>query len=166
MSLLWTDHEKWQKMCDRKNCPVCNQSAPPSDLITIEETEYCWLEAHPRVALRGTCYIMPTRHAVELCDLSDDDAMTVMRYLMLVTKVLKEVTGAAKINTEIHGNSVPHLHIHLFPRYAVGDRFGDGPINPHEIEPAVYEEGEFAEFIDAMRTGLERHARDSLNTRQ
>jgi diadenosine tetraphosphate (Ap4A) HIT family hydrolase len=155
MSLLWTDHDKWLRLCKKDNCPVCVESAPPSDLVTISETDFCWLEAHPRVALRGTCYVMPKRHAVELFDLSEEDAVALVKYLMRVSRALKEVTGAAKINMEVHGNTVPHLHVHLFPRYVEGDRFGDGPIDPRMVQPPAYQEGEFEGFVGKMRSALE-----------
>jgi diadenosine tetraphosphate (Ap4A) HIT family hydrolase len=32
------------------------------------------------------------------------------------------------MNYEIHGNTIPHLHVHLFLRYK-GDPFEGGPIN-------------------------------------
>ena len=39
-------------------------------------------------------------------------------------------SGATKMNYEVHGNTIPHLHMHFFPRYA-GDpfetRLADGP---------------------------------------
>lgn len=155
MSLLWTDHKKWKGMCKTEHCPVCLEYTPPKDLVTIDETQNCWLEAHPRVALKGTCYILPKKHAVELFDLTEQEASIIVTYLMRVTRALKEVTGAAKINIEIHGNTVPHLHIHLFPRYLDGDRFRDGPINPRLVDPPAYQEGEFTGFIEKMRSALE-----------
>ena len=32
-------------------------------------------------------------------------------------------------NVEIHGNTIPHLHTHIFPRYP-GDPFEGKPIDP------------------------------------
>jgi diadenosine tetraphosphate (Ap4A) HIT family hydrolase len=74
---------------------------------------------------------------------------------MNAAKALKEVTCAAKINYEIHGNTVPHLNIHLFPRYFKGDRFRDGFINPRDIEPAVYKEDEFEFLVEGLREVLQ-----------
>ena len=36
-----------------------------------------------------------------------------------------------KLNYEIHGNTIPHLHLHFFPRTA-GDRFEGRPIDGRE----------------------------------
>jgi diadenosine tetraphosphate (Ap4A) HIT family hydrolase len=58
-----------------------------------------------------------------------------------------------KINYETHGNTIPHLHMHLWPRQ-IGDKFEDGPIDWRMKDPAVYAEGEFEEFISAMRNAL------------
>ena len=49
-----------------------------------------------------------------------------VRDLQQATQVVQEVTGAVKMNYEIHGNTLPHLHVHLFPRYR-GDAFEGDP---------------------------------------
>jgi diadenosine tetraphosphate (Ap4A) HIT family hydrolase len=154
MSYLWSDIEKWKAMSRKENCPVCRRLPSPIDTATIQETDASWLEAHPRVALRGTCYLLSKKHAVELFDLSDQEAFAFLRDVMRAARALKEITGATKINYEIHGNTIPHLHIHLFPRYLQDDRFRDGPINPHETEPPVYTGSEFNEFIQRMKNAL------------
>ena len=101
--------------------------------------------------LKGTCYVMSKRHAVELYDLSDDDAFAFLKDVMVTARALKEVTDAAKINYEIHGNTVPHLHLHLFPRYFVGDRFSDSVVDPRQTDPPIYSGNEFHEFVEAMK---------------
>jgi diadenosine tetraphosphate (Ap4A) HIT family hydrolase len=155
MSYLWSDIEKWKEMSRKENCPVCRRLPSPSDTVTIQETDASWLEARPRVALRGTCYLLSKKHAVELFDLSDQEAFAFLRDVMRAARALKEITGATKINYEIHGNTIPHLHIHLFPRYLQDDRFRDGPINPRETEPPVYTGSEFNEFIQRMKNALD-----------
>ncbi len=40
----------------------------------------------------------------------------------------------AKLNYEIHGNTLPHLHLHLYPR-TEGDRFQGRPIDGREASP-------------------------------
>jgi diadenosine tetraphosphate (Ap4A) HIT family hydrolase len=65
---------------------------------------------------------------VELHDLGDAEAFSLMGDMRRVSRALKDVTGAVKINVDIHGNTLPHLHAHFFPRY-VGDPYEDGPID-------------------------------------
>jgi diadenosine tetraphosphate (Ap4A) HIT family hydrolase len=66
---------------------------------------------------------------VELHDLADDEAAAWMRDVRRVSRVLSQASGAVKMNYEVHGNTIPHLHMHFFPRY-VGDPFENVPIEP------------------------------------
>ena len=72
-----------------------------------------------------------------------------MRDIRRLSAAVQEITGAVKLNYEVHGNSIPHLHMHFFPRYP-GDRFEGGPINPKAVRKPVYAPGE----IIALRTRL------------
>ena len=33
-----------------------------------------------------------------------------------VARAVQDAVGSSTINCEIHGNTVPHLHLHVFPR--------------------------------------------------
>ncbi len=144
------DLEQWRKWSRREGCPVCRNEPAPSDNVTIHEFPTSWLEAHPRVCLRGTCYLLAKPHAVELYDLSCAELSAFMAEAQIAARALKETTGAVRINYEVHGNTVPHLHLHLFPRY-VDDPFPGAPIDYRRIEPPVYREGEFQAFIADLR---------------
>ena len=77
-----------------------------------------------------------------------------MTDVQVASLVLKSVTGAVKINYELHGNTMPHLHMHLFPRY-LDDSFPSAPIDYRISEPVAYSsEREFTDFIEAMRGEL------------
>jgi diadenosine tetraphosphate (Ap4A) HIT family hydrolase len=88
------------------------------------------------------CFVFH-RHAIELYDLTDNEAIAYMRDLRLCARAVAEATGAAKLNYEIHGNTLPHLHVHIFPRHH-RDRFSGRPIDPREVTQAVYAPGEWA----------------------
>jgi diadenosine tetraphosphate (Ap4A) HIT family hydrolase len=147
--------ERWRRWCKPEHCPVCLNEQPPGDTVTIRETEFSWLEAHPRVCLPGTCYVLSKIHAVELYDLSDTALAGFMTDVQDAARALKQVTGAVKINYEIHGNTVPHLHVHLFPRSA-DDPFLGQPIHYEQTSPPVYGEGDFERFIRAMQDWFAR----------
>jgi diadenosine tetraphosphate (Ap4A) HIT family hydrolase len=61
-----------------------------------------------------------------------------------VARLLRPV----KVNYEIHGNSLPHLHAHVFPRFA-GDRFVGGPID-RRAAPVEQSDDE----LERLRTAL------------
>ena len=148
-----TKYEEWVSISKEENCPVCRNLPPPEDDIEIWEFETSWLCAIPRVCLKGTCYLLLKPHAIELFDLDEETLLSFMKEAQIAAKALKEVTNATKINYELHGNTIPHLHMHLFPRY-LDDPFPGLPINYHRIEPSVYAKGEFEEFTRNLRNKL------------
>ena len=97
-------------------------------------------EANP--PLPGTCALFLRRHAIELHDLTEEEGAAWMRDIQRLSRVLATASGATKMNYEVHGNTIPHLHMHFFPRYA-GDPFENQPINPR---------------LDGLPSGFERHA--------
>ena len=77
-----------------------------------------------------------------------------MSEVQLVGKALHKVTGAVKINYEIHSNSAQHIHCHLFLRY-LDDDFPSAPIDYRVCEPSPYESKEaFLWFLEKMRGEL------------
>ncbi|MFW9923570.1 MAG: HIT family protein [Candidatus Thorarchaeota archaeon] len=154
MSRLWTNHEKWKQLCKKENCPVCLNLPQPENEVDIIKLESGYLCASSDPPLKGTCYLLTYEHYIELYEMHEEEAFVFMKDIMMVAKALKEITGAEKINYEIHGNTVPHLHIILYPRYLIGDNFCDGPIDPKLVTTPVYKENEFVEFIEKMRIAL------------
>ena len=97
----------------------------------------------------GYVCLVSRKHAVELHDLPEEVAAAFMRDAQRVSKAVCEATGAVKLNYEIHGNSLPHLHMHFFPRHR-GDEFEGKPIDPKSVVAPVYAEGEFRRIREAF----------------
>jgi diadenosine tetraphosphate (Ap4A) HIT family hydrolase len=124
----WGDPKIWEGLVSGRTCPICTDGGPTH---VIAEMDECWLTmaADPAPALPGACALFLKRHAVELHELSASEAANFMSAVQRVAAALQEATGAVKINYEVHGNTIPHLHMHFFPRYR-GDPFERGPIDP------------------------------------
>ncbi len=136
----WTDPEGWRKLRSGE----CRG--------TIAELEVSYLTARPDHPVRGYCCLVLKRHAVEVHDLSEYEAESFMRDMRRIGRALGDITGAVKMNLEIHGNAIPHLHAHFYPRY-VGDRFEGGPVDPR-VEPVVLDGDEFRDFVAGLRAAL------------
>lgn len=74
---------------------------------------------------------MSKRHVVEPYELPPDERALFWEEAMVVARALAALFEPVKMNYEIHGNVIPHLHLHLFPRYA-GDPYGTGALRPHD----------------------------------
>lgn len=88
-------------------------------------------------------------HAVDLHDLTVAQSVAFIQDAHRVSSALASVTSAVKLNYEIHGNTLPHFHMHYFPRYA-GDAFEGRAIEPSRISQPVYSHGQFAGLRDRL----------------
>jgi histidine triad (HIT) family protein len=62
-------------------------------------------------------FVEPRRHTPGLADLTDAEARAVGWWSMRASKALREVVGAEHVYAAVIGDGVPHLHVHLKPRY-------------------------------------------------
>ncbi|HEY1404896.1 MAG TPA: HIT family protein [Pyrinomonadaceae bacterium] len=146
----WSNPQEWARLLDAGTCPVCLRGRP---LDIIAELDASFLMAGEDSPMKGYCFLLFKRHAVELYELSSQEATAFMQDVQRAARAVHEITGAVKLNYEIHGNTIPHLHLHLFPRYA-GDAFENQPINPRLVTSPVYAPGEFADFAARLRAAF------------
>jgi diadenosine tetraphosphate (Ap4A) HIT family hydrolase len=123
---VWNDRERWAALCSGEECPICRRGKPLDVVATLEAS---WVTLPEDAPIKGYVCLVSRTHAVELHDLPEEQALAFMRDARRVSKALAIATGAVKLNYEIHGNSIPHLHMHFFPRRR-GDQFEGQPINP------------------------------------
>jgi diadenosine tetraphosphate (Ap4A) HIT family hydrolase len=138
----WRDPERWTKWVRGEDCPICRNVA--MDAATAE-LEVSRLTMNADAPMRGYAWLAFRRHVVELHELTEDEGSSFMRDIRRVSRAIAAATGAVKLNYEIHGNTVPHLHLHIFPRYH-GDPFEGRPVDPRSITDAVYAPGELEEL--------------------
>ena len=121
----------------------------------IAKLEASWATMQEAAPVRGYVCLVSRVHAVELHDLPEDAAAAFIRDAQNVSRAVAAVTDAVKMNYEIHGNSLPHFHMHFFPRYK-GDRFEGRPIDPKLTVQPVYGVGEFERMRAAVVEALTR----------
>jgi diadenosine tetraphosphate (Ap4A) HIT family hydrolase len=147
----WNTPE-WEALCSGETCPICRNGRP---LGIVTELNVTYVTSSAESLMRGYCCLVLKRHAVELYDLSTDEGAALMKDIQRVAKVLQVITGAVKLNYQIHGNTIPHLHVHLFPRYR-GDPFENRLIDPELIRESPYRDGEeFGSFLRLLRAKLD-----------
>jgi diadenosine tetraphosphate (Ap4A) HIT family hydrolase len=64
------------------------------------------------------------RHVVEPTELTDQEASVYGREVLAVGRAIETAFAPVKMNYDVLGNSVPHLHAHIVPRYADDPRPG------------------------------------------
>jgi diadenosine tetraphosphate (Ap4A) HIT family hydrolase len=121
----WDDAARWEALRTPAACPICRRGAP---LDVVADLEATWVTAAPEAPLPGYACVVAKKHVVEPFELSEAEAAAFWRESMLAAGVLDQLFEPAKLNYEIHGNTIPHLHLHLFPRFR-GDPYVGGPID-------------------------------------
>lgn len=106
---------------DSPMCVFCDKLSSRQQLA---EGEVVWEFPHS-VALvgkwqfyRGYCVLVARRHATELSQLVDVERRAFLDELCQLARAIETAFRPHKLNYELLGNQVPHLHWHVFPRYA------------------------------------------------
>ena len=73
--------------------------------------------ASGRPVYLGHLLVEPWRHAPGLEDLTDDEARAVGWWCARASRALREAAGAEHVYAAVIGDAVPHLHVHLLPRF-------------------------------------------------
>ena len=109
----------------RPECPIC-AAGRPRDVIT--DLEGTWVTLPPFTPLPGYVCLVAKRHVREPFELPDSERRAFWDDVDCVASALHASLRPEKPSYEIHGNTIPHLHLHLFPRWS-GDRFDGRPID-------------------------------------
>ena len=124
---------------DGTTCPMCEDGRPDE---TPHGVRYFAGEAADAYLVRadiqrGLSYVVfRGRHVVEPTELTGAEAAAYGGEVLHVARALLGVLGPVKLNYDVLGNSVPHLHTHLVPRYADDPRPGwPFPFPEHDPPP-------------------------------
>jgi diadenosine tetraphosphate (Ap4A) HIT family hydrolase len=112
---LWSDDpDGWRRLCTPEGCPMCGDDPHPEWVLA--ETELCRISAWSEAVLPGYACVLSKRHVIEPFELAEDEQASFFLDAMATARGLANLFGSVKMNYEIHGNTLPHLHMHLFPR--------------------------------------------------
>jgi diadenosine tetraphosphate (Ap4A) HIT family hydrolase len=125
---VWTDERAWRGLISRSLCPICLEG--PKDVVAEFSTS--WVTAGPKAPLPGYVAVVCKHHVVEPFDLVPPERGAIWEDVLTTAKILADLFQPVKMNYEIHGNTLPHLHVHLFPRMR-DDPFVGGPIDPRKV---------------------------------
>lgn len=96
----------------------------PSSKVYEDELVYAFLDIAPSSS--GHTLIMPKKHIERFNDMSPDDVASLFKAVNKIAKAVEKGVSADGSNIglnngKVAGQEVPHVHIHLIPRYE-----GDG----------------------------------------
>lgn len=98
-------------------CKACSGVWPSADHLIVDlGLSKAYL--HDDQFFPGWTVLVFQRHATELFHLAPTERFQLMEEVNLVAKAVAKVYEAKKINYELLGNQLPHIHWHIIPRLA------------------------------------------------
>lgn len=129
----WMPREQWDALWRGDGCPLCDVIASPNLLDasgrTVIDLPMGRLRLSKYPDTPGHCIFIYKHHVCEPYHLSSADQAAFFTDLMRVAQALEKVYQPIKMNLQMLGNTTPHLHCHLQPRY-YGDFAPNGPLAP------------------------------------
>ena len=98
-------------------CKVCLETWPRQDHF-IADLGLSKAYLHDDQFFPGWTVVVLQHHATELFQLAPTERVQLIEEVTHVAKTLAEIYQAKKINYELLGNQLPHIHWHLIPRLA------------------------------------------------
>lgn len=134
------------------DCPMCAKWTNEPALRIVELAQ-CYVMLNHDQFFPGYIFVFTKEHVTELFHLDRAVRGVVMEEVTLVAATLYKLFQPVKINYELLGNMVPHMHWHLIPRFK-GDQLWPRPIwaEPH-MEVSLSAE-EYAERIALIKNHI------------
>lgn len=107
------------------NCPACSGAWPRRD-HHLTDLGLSKVYLHDDQFFPGWTVVVFQHHATELFHLAPTERIQLMEEVNLIAKTLAQTYQARKVNYELLGNQLPHIHWHLIPRLAT---------DPNPLEP-------------------------------
>ncbi|MGI8424252.1 MAG: HIT family protein [Chloroflexota bacterium] len=102
-------------------CAICEQNAGQKPIpggVVFENALWLVRHAGPPHAVPGWMMLHSQRHVGGPAHFDDAEAANFGLALRHFERVLEQVTGALRIYTAAMGESFPHFHGHMIPKYA------------------------------------------------
>lgn len=131
---------------------MCTKWLDEPDL-RIAELEFCSVMLNRDQFFPGYTFVFPREHVTELFHLDRNFRSDLMEEVTAVAAALYRLFKPAKMNYELLGNMVPHMHWHLVPRFAA-DSLWPRPIWSEPHEPVLLTAEEYAERVVQIRDAM------------
>ena len=94
----------------------------------------------------GRTVVVYKRHATELWQLEETERTKFFKDMVIVATALNKVLKPDEMNYALLGNTMPHLHWHLIPRYKTEPTWGYAMCR-HDREEKTLSKSEYSKLI-------------------
>ncbi len=122
-------------MKKEEECLYCSRNKKQKDLmIEIADFGVSMLFLFKEQSYRGHCVLAYKDHVNSFYELSEENRNLFMNDVSKVANVLTELYHPDKINFGFFSDKLPHLHVHIVPKYIDKVSWGKSfVINPNKV---------------------------------
>lgn len=154
----WLDREGWERLCRGDDCPLCAAVTRTHDQdehgVTLVRTATSLIRLSRNQRARGYCVVIAARHVVEPFELPAVEARSFFEDVLATGRALQKHCAPIKLNYELLGNGIPHLHCHVVPRYP-DDGAPALPLPLFDQPPVHLAENDFVALATGLRAALQ-----------
>ena len=97
------------------HCKFCDSAHKN---LVIEGYEYWTLKLHRNQVYLGRCFVVLNRHVEDFFNISKDEANELFDISKNTRDALNKIFKPDLFNYGSFGNFIPHVHLHIIPRYS------------------------------------------------
>ncbi len=137
------------------NCFYCEDGQKRHELMyEVCKMDLCTLYVLRNQKHRGRMVLKFDDHVPDISALSEDQNRRFFGELRKVAAALMSLFHPDKINYAIYGDLVPHLHVHIVPKYKGGPEWGGPFVDGGEAK--ILDDAQLEEIAKAMRAELKK----------
>ena len=136
-------------------CPLCAKWAEEPE-FRVAELEWSFVLLNRDQFFPCYCFVVAKDHVTELFHLDPAERTIMVEEISAVAAALAAVFRPDKVNYELLGNMVPHMHWHLVPRFR-SDPLWPRPIWSEAHQELILTPAEYAERVQLIRESLATH---------
>lgn len=151
-----SDAKNWDDLLAGRNCPFCQPRGERNEFsVRVAQLKVSTLYLDRSQLFRGYCaLIFSARHVTGLEQLSDAEYADYTHDLRRAMKAIAAAVKPDHMNYASLGNSIPHLHYHIIPRYKSDPRWRINPFGDGQPHTPLASEAEYDALVRGIRAGL------------
>jgi diadenosine tetraphosphate (Ap4A) HIT family hydrolase len=142
-------------------CSACQGSWPKEDHF-IADLGLSKAYLHEDQFFPGWTVVVFKRHATELFHLAPPERIQLIEEVTFIARTLAQVFAAKKINYELLGNQLPHIHWHVIPRLA-SDPAPLEPVWRVQHEPLLHSGLDLQSIVQRLQQAIQVNPEKSLS---
>lgn len=121
-------------------------------MIEICELPYSKVYLNRDQKHRGRCIVALKDHKTEYFQMTPEENAGYFAEVSKVARAIFDLYHPDKINYATYGDGVPHVHVHIVPKYQDGLNWG-APFDD-TLPKQLLSDGEYGEMVEALRTEI------------